>query len=712
MSSQRVSRHSEHNSVEHVASSPLMSPENGTWLRELKGKKKPTAKAKQIPAPDLSDVSPIPVNQSLSGDMESSRSMNESRGNSQHCDYESISESDTENIPSQRKEKTPEMLLPLSDNDDADRANASDESGSDVDDAPQRANYTHGERVDKSMRDSEDALSNEGIAKLLAFSCGCGKDCTGAFTRNEIHIVRSVQITATEAGTPPAEYARQLCNLAKESSIMQPKPIFNWHINTKPVCEPVFRMAHGLSMTAFTRGRRASQNGCDEVPKKKKKKTALNTSAPRDQTSTQGSERGAQTIGWIKEWIDLHGCKMPDSDLVYVDDVPLGDLSHECATDLSPVCEPVGERQFRRLWQENFAVWCKKRARKPFGTCTVCAGYKARIAKHARDRNELARLKSEYSGHLAEIKKERQIYYEHRRKALVNAAISIIVDGMDQSKLTVPHHKLQPKDTGSFLETKITGVLVHGKCFDAYVSEPQVRHDTNLNLTCIHTTLMKVLATYPDGNHPRVLYVQVDGGSENKNKWMLAYLSLLVEAQLFDKVKMSFLPVGHTHEDIDQAFSRIAVHLNKHDAVTYDAFLAEISKSFKKDGNPPAVISLGAAFDFKTWLDGRLVGVSEWTDNLVYRFSMNPTTKKVEMHYKFLAQSPRYFSGQHDHPVRSFKELERAISSDADVWVKHAGIEMGVGVPSGVPTIASAIDFSGIQETTNTTGRAPRFQEL
>ena len=68
----------------------------------------------------------------------------------------------------------------------------------------------------------------------------------------------------------------------------------------------------------------------------------------------------------------------------------------------------------------------------------------------------------------------------------------MMVDGMEQSKLVVPHTMVPPKDASNRLETKITGVLVHGKRFDAYISEPQVPSDSNLNLTCIHTTLMKL----------------------------------------------------------------------------------------------------------------------------------------------------------------------------------------------------------------------------
>ena len=39
-----------------------------------------------------------------------------------------------------------------------------------------------------------------------------------------------------------------------------------------------------------------------------------------------------------------------------------------------------------------------------------------------------------------------------------------------------------------------------------------------------------------------------------------------MEAGTFRKIIVSFLPVGHTHEDIDQFFSRIAMYLRTRDA--------------------------------------------------------------------------------------------------------------------------------------------------
>ncbi|WAR06068.1 hypothetical protein MAR_021437, partial [Mya arenaria] len=42
---------------------------------------------------------------------------------------------------------------------------------------------------------------------------------------------------------------------------------------------------------------------------------------------------------------------------------------------------------------------------------------------------------------------------------------------------------------------------------------------------------------------------------QNKNRYMLGFLAMLVHLGVFRKIKLSFLMVGHTHEDIDQLFS-------------------------------------------------------------------------------------------------------------------------------------------------------------
>lgn len=50
---------------------------------------------------------------------------------------------------------------------------------------------------------------------------------------------------------------------------------------------------------------------------------------------------------------------------------------------------------------------------------------------------------------------------------------------------------------------------------------------------------------------------QIDGGSENANKYMLAVCELLVLKRLCKRVVLTRLPPGHTHEDIDALFAKI-----------------------------------------------------------------------------------------------------------------------------------------------------------
>ena len=41
-----------------------------------------------------------------------------------------------------------------------------------------------------------------------------------------------------------------------------------------------------------------------------------------------------------------------------------------------------------------------------------------------------------------------------------------------------------------------------------------------------------------------------DSASDNKSNTMMRFLQYLVEKGLFQKIKVGFLMVGHTHEDI------------------------------------------------------------------------------------------------------------------------------------------------------------------
>lgn len=81
---------------------------------------------------------------------------------------------------------------------------------------------------------------------------------------------------------------------------------------------------------------------------------------------------------------------------------------------------------------------------------------------------------------------------------------------------------------------------------------------------------------------PPVLYLQADNCSkDNKNKYMLAYLTHLVTIGVFDKIRLSFLLVGHTWTDVDEAYGWVFSSINNGMGVaTLDEYRQRVHEAF------------------------------------------------------------------------------------------------------------------------------------
>jgi hypothetical protein len=63
---------------------------------------------------------------------------------------------------------------------------------------------------------------------------------------------------------------------------------------------------------------------------------------------------------------------------------------------------------------------------------------------------------------------------------------------------------------------------------------------------------------------PTNLLLQMDNCiKDNKNRHLLTFLSLLTIRDVFEEVKLGFLIVGHTHEDIDGCFGYLSKKLKE-----------------------------------------------------------------------------------------------------------------------------------------------------
>lgn len=115
--------------------------------------------------------------------------------------------------------------------------------------------------------------------------------------------------------------------------------------------------------------------------------------------------------------------------------------------------------------------------------------------------------------------------------------MSIIIDGMDQHCTAIPQLHPTPKALSytDQLNTHITGAIVHGRGQHTYIDVKEYPHDSNLTINII----LNILIRYTD-SLPPTLYLQLDNTArENKNRHVFAFLSLLVELNIFKKVNKS-----------------------------------------------------------------------------------------------------------------------------------------------------------------------------
>lgn len=118
---------------------------------------------------------------------------------------------------------------------------------------------------------------------------------------------------------------------------------------------------------------------------------------------------------------------------------------------------------------------------------------------------------------------------------------------MDQNKTNVPHITQQTKSTQNLwrVRTHLTGALVHtksekGKLAFAFFDLLQWPHDSNLTIAVLLNVLLQLRSKFQ--SLPETLYLQLDNTSrENKNKYVLAFLALLLQLKIFKKVCSSTL---------------------------------------------------------------------------------------------------------------------------------------------------------------------------
>jgi hypothetical protein len=218
---------------------------------------------------------------------------------------------------------------------------------------------------------------------------------------------------------------------------------------------------------------------------------------------------------------------------------------------------------FNKTWRTDeklSKIICREHL--PFAKCDFCIQHRAKAERRRTDA-AIATDNMALRSHLKDIENEKLMYYSNRARARKwpHLYLSVIIDGADQSKHDMPHFKDMSHMTNELRRIKmhLYGALVHGRAAYAFTMTDHEAQGHNSTIQVLHYVLVDIAK---GGPLPTILKVQLDNTTkQNKGQYLFAYLSMLVEYGVFESVEVSYLPVGHTHEDIDQFFSRVSVWL-------------------------------------------------------------------------------------------------------------------------------------------------------
>eukprot|EP00731_Ephydatia_muelleri_P036499 Em0266g2a len=241
------------------------------------------------------------------------------------------------------------------------------------------------------------------------------------------------------------------------------------------------------------------------------------------------------------QWLDIYanenGDKLPTSGRILLpSSTTMTSVYQEYTEEYNGSGYVISKASFFRNWKKvhgNISI--PKRSR--FTVCTLCDLFATRIPTAKADKKDA--LVQARQTHLERVRVERQKYYSHCAKSRHDPKqyITLILDGMDQSKTYLPHfyHQSKAMINKALLKTHIIGGLTHGHGEYAYLSFGEFPQDSNLTLSILLSILNNI--NRKEHRLPDTLYLQMDNCSrENKNKYVYGVLGYLVLKGIFRKV--------------------------------------------------------------------------------------------------------------------------------------------------------------------------------
>ena len=184
--------------------------------------------------------------------------------------------------------------------------------------------------------------------------------------------------------------------------------------------------------------------------------------------------------------------------------------------------------------------------------------------------------------HRTDFMKDRSLYDARRGFAAKKPkeALSLITDGMQQTHCELPYSANRYPHSNK-LKQHLQGITCHGRRTKMYRTFDNLPLGSNL---CIYTLLYEIEEELKmNGCLPKILYIQIDGGSENANYAVLAWMEILIWLDVgVEEIWVCRMRTGHNHADQDAKFGIVWRTARTRVLLTpqhYEKMIAEALKS-------------------------------------------------------------------------------------------------------------------------------------
>jgi len=338
---------------------------------------------------------------------------------------------------------------------------------------------------------------------------------------------------------------------------------FSWRVRYKVcgivVSRDAFIQSYGIGESRVKEYEKLAQ--CPEIV------TPYEPKSKGEEKGLRQSETEIEIAAWQDAFIGMYADEQPNKRAAHLDSTTAGELwtHYKCHCVLlrkgDLLCD---QKLFLDVWNKRFikrkAVSVRKTKGVSGGHCYDCARIKLM--------GLVARTKQERVDHLNERKKHRCFHGLERQmsaRRFLDSEVdpmrvdTIAFDIWDVSKLKTPWTCIgniagAVGDTDkNTIRNRVQGFLSWGPdpLLQLRRSYPNTKKGANLTVTQLSDFIHRRGA----GVAPTVNF-EIDGGSKNQNKTLIAYYAYLVLKRTVKRVRAWRLPIKHTHNRLDKDFGK------------------------------------------------------------------------------------------------------------------------------------------------------------